>query len=144
MFIILKHLKIKLKESHRTAFCLCFFLCISQIISAQYLIKGNVKETNHEVANLCILNTWDAFNSISSEMIIKSSKIDSLGNFMFSGNEFDNKNAFYRIHFTKTNNKVAINGNEFSFVFSNRDTLDIVLKNTSNRKIFNILPLLIL
>lgn len=99
--------------------------------SAQYLITGNLdSDYENKIVHLDMLDEWDDFSTVSDEMTIKSIRIEENGNFKFEGNELSDKQGFYRIRFTSIDEPaVTIKStpkNYIHFIFSNKDTIEVV------------------
>jgi len=73
-----------------------FILSHCMSLEAQYLIEGQIDSNyNGYTAYLCILDDWNDFQNIDSEMILKSVRIDNHGHFQFGGDELPMELGFY-------------------------------------------------
>lgn len=79
---------------------LCGILCITAWTSkAQYTFSGNVNvEQWKETVSLSVIEDYRKMASIYTEQIFCELQPDSLGKFVFSGNELDTTNKIYRLH----------------------------------------------
>ncbi len=107
---------------------ICLFLC-PHLASAQYLIEGKVDSNSiYKYASLDIINDWDAFQSVSDELVIKTVPIHTDGTYIFQGNELSDKDGFYRVRYSESNVGVSIDyydRNFSTFIFSNDDTIQV-------------------
>ena len=107
----------------------------SNLSSAQYLIEGHISDSAlNKVAYLDIIDSWDGFKSISKEMILKKTEIDSLGNYYFKGNELSEQLGYYRIRVVERGMPVVSisQNNTIYFAMTNKDTVSIYGKYIIN------------
>lgn len=121
----------------RTIIGFFVFLFIPFILKGQYLIEGKIEQPDTNlVAYLSILDRWDEFTTVASEMILLGSKINAEGKFQFSGNELSEDIGFYKIHFANpSQTPVYITGspekkNYFIFLLSNKDSIQVRIKRS--------------
>ncbi|MEP0263212.1 LuxR C-terminal-related transcriptional regulator [Dokdonia sp.] len=96
--------------SYLYSFCLISFVAISQNAQEVSAIKGNfVLDTTlwESKAYLSHIPTFNEMYTISKDMIIAETSIDSNGDFEFSTNYFPEREQLYRIHFSKKGTPVA-------------------------------------
>lgn len=107
-------------------------------LQGQYLVEGRFPAiaTTH-YAYLSILENWDDFDAVSSEMIIKGVALDSSGYFRFAGDEISDRLGFYRVHFAlKDRTAVALysypeNRKHINFLLTNHDSIFLDIRSTS-------------
>lgn len=107
-------------------------------LQGQYLVEGRFPAiaTTH-YAYLSILENWDDFDAVSSEMIIKGVELDSSGYFRFSGDEISDRLGFYRVHFAlKDRTAVALysypeNRKHINFLLTNHDSIFLDIRSAS-------------
>lgn len=99
-------------------------------LQGQYMVEGRFPAiASTHVAYLSILENWDDFDGISSEMIIKGVALDSTGYFRFSGDEISARLGFYRVHFApKDQTAVTLysypeNRRHINFLLTNQDSV---------------------
>lgn len=119
-----------LKPYHHLVLLLLVLAALPHKLSGQYVVEGrcpSLAATHH--VYFSILERWDDFNAISTEMIIKGARLDSTGYFRFEGNEISARQGFYRIHFApKTSTAVALNSlpenrKHIHFLLTNSDSI---------------------
>ncbi|WP_166967483.1 helix-turn-helix domain-containing protein [Yeosuana marina] len=116
----------------RFKYILPFLLLFSLSVKAQYKFTGHIdnKQWNNYVY-LSIIDDYRKITGVYSEQIIARVKTDSLGYFMFSGDEIENDNRIYRIHVDNCfdeENANHFNGHcdkskEIVFIAKNTDTI---------------------
>ena len=110
-------------------YLILLFILMPLPLFGQYLIEGTFDTSSEfKFAQLDILDEWNEFNTVDSRMIVKSVEISPDGRYRIEGNELSDKYGFYRIRFSKLENRVSMNSdysNFIHFVFSNRDTIYI-------------------
>jgi len=120
----------------RLLFLLVLSLSSLQHASAQYFIEGTIEKPDTTlVAYLSILNRWDEFTTVASDMILKQSEISPTGEFSFEGNELSEDIGYYKIHFADPEKTPVymtgspVRKNYFIFLLSNKDSISINLKS---------------
>lgn len=117
----------------RTTFVFILFFMAVMGTKAQYAFSGYVDNDRwHENVYLSVIEDYRKLFGVYSEQIIAKIKTDSLGRFVFRGNQLDTKNKIYRIHVDSCpdNEQEAnhFNGHcedskEVLFIASNKDTI---------------------
>lgn len=107
-------------------------------LQGQYLVEGRFPTlASTHVAYLSILENWDDFDGISSEMIIKGVALDSAGYFRFSGDEISTRLGFYRVHFApKDRTPVTLYSypetrRHINFLLTNQDSIFLAIGSGS-------------
>jgi len=103
-------------------------LLSNNLVHGAYLIKGKISpDTDKKYVYFEILENWNDFTSVSENMILKEVVINPDGSFLFEGSELSNKVGLYRIRYAKSKkHRISIsNGHYVSFIFSNKDTIEI-------------------
>ncbi|SDX30079.1 regulatory protein, luxR family [Lutibacter oricola] len=85
----------------------CCFLFSTQVY-AQFEFKGKIN-SNFQGTKVYLLNVEDYSKSdlVLASNIIQEIKVDSIGEFNFSGNFLSEKNKFYKIHLDQCNNDIT-------------------------------------
>ncbi|WP_298894455.1 helix-turn-helix transcriptional regulator [uncultured Psychroserpens sp.] len=125
-------------------FTIASFNCNSQSASKnEQSIKGKLQLDSvwEPVVYLSHIPTFKDMYTMSNEMIIAESKIDSFGNFHFSSKALPINDNLYRIHVSKKEAPAAsliIGGKEENHIFfiANQNT-QIFITNTSSDSLFN-------
>ena len=117
----------------RTSLVVLFFLMATFFAKAQYSFSGRIDTKKwHDNVYLSIIEDYRKISGVYSEQIIARTKTDSLGHFVFTGNQLENINRIYRIHvdncFDADQNQNHFDGHcddsvEVIFVAKNSDTL---------------------
>jgi len=108
-------------------------LFISFSVKAQYSFSGQM-ENDHWQNNvyLSLIEDYRKLSGVFSEQIISKQTCDSLGYFIFSGNQLDLENRIYRIHVDNCNDDVqSLNhfeghcedSKEILFIAKNNDSI---------------------
>ncbi len=110
----------------------------SQEIIKEGSIHGTIQLDSiwEPIVYLSLIPSLNDFNTMSNQMIIDKTKIDSLGSFYFKTRYLPKQDHFYRIHISKKNNPSAsliIGGNNENHIF-------FIANNSSNIKIINYNP----
>lgn len=110
-----------------------FFLLATFSSKAQYSFSGRIDTKKwHNNVYLSIIEDYRKISGVYSEQIIARAKTDSLGYFVFTGNQLENINRIYRIHvdncFDADQNQNHFDGHcddsaEVIFIAKNSDTL---------------------
>ena len=124
-------------------FCL---LSISLRVDCQnknHRIEGTLKMDSiwSPTIYLSHIESLNELNTVSNEMIIAESKIDSLGNFTFSTDYLFKEDHLYRIHVSKKNSPAAsliIGGKDENhmFIIANANS-DIIIKTQGKIRLFD-------
>lgn len=124
-------------------FLLIDFNCQSQAIVNTSKIRGNLKidSTWNPIAYLSHIKSFNSMHTISNDMIITQTTIDSLGNFEFDTNFLSESDNLYRVHLSKKDNPPAtliIGGTEENHVFliANNKS-NIFITNSGENRLFN-------
>ncbi len=116
----------------KVLFCL-LFLHFAQNTSAQYKFSGNINSTTWKGdVYLSVIEDYRKISGVYPEQILAKVIPDSLGYFLFNGNNLSEQNRMYRIHVDTCNEddqKInhftghCPNSKEILFIANNKDTL---------------------
>ncbi len=118
---------------------LFIFILSFASLQAQFQFSIEVSdEFNNSSAFLTTIDDYKKSNSFLTEKIIQETKIDSLGNFVFSGDFLPSENKFYRIYIDKCNEDITDfnhllhhceESNAIIFIANNKDSIHFPLNN---------------
>tara|TARA_R110002051_G_scaffold325001_1_gene425164 strand:- start:38308 stop:39360 length:1053 start_codon:yes stop_codon:yes gene_type:complete len=111
-----------------------FLLFLSITCFSQYTFKGHIAErVSNKTIYLSIIEDYRKLERISMEQILKKTTTDSLGFFMFTGNNLSQENRIYRIHLDDCTDSVSnsehffgscLNSKSILFIANNTDTVE--------------------
>ncbi|MFC4722295.1 LuxR C-terminal-related transcriptional regulator [Geojedonia litorea] len=88
----------------RTYGLVVFIFCSITWAHAQHAFRGIVdKDRWQNNVYLSVIEDYRKLSGVFSEQIISRQRPDSLGNFLFTGNQLDTENRIYRIHVDNCN-----------------------------------------
>jgi len=100
---------------------------------SQYHFKGQLSEdVKGKTVYLSIIEDYRKLSRVYPEQIFKKVQADTLGNFVFDGDNISNKNGIYRIHIDECSDGLNNTDHYFNkckysksvlFIANNRDTL---------------------
>ena len=116
----------------KSIFIIAIFFSLS--VKAQYNFSGHVdSEKWQNNVYLSLIEDYRKLSGVFPEQILSKHKLDSLGQFHFSGNQLDLENRIYRIHVDNCNDtEQSLNhfegqcdeSKEVLFIANNKDTID--------------------
>ena len=116
----------------KSIFIIAIFFSLS--VKAQYNFSGHVdSEKWQNNVYLSLIEDYRKLSGVFPEQILSKNKLDSLGQFHFSGNQLDLENRIYRIHVDNcTDTEQSLNhfegqcddSKEVLFIANNKDTID--------------------
>ena len=116
----------------KSVFIIIIFFSLS--VKAQYNFTGHVdSEKWQNNVYLSLIEDYRKLSGVFPEQILSKHKLDSLGQFHFSGNQLDLENRIYRIHVDNCNDsEQSLNhfegqcndSKEVLFIANNKDTID--------------------
>ncbi|WP_299683732.1 LuxR C-terminal-related transcriptional regulator [uncultured Dokdonia sp.] len=129
---------------HKLFILILLATSFSWFCNAQYTFSGQIDVNNWEgEIYLSIVKDYRKLSGVYPEQIINKTSPDSLGFFLFSGNNLSSQNAIYRIHIDSCPEETkdiahfsghCLNSKEVLFVANNSDT--ITLPFTFDQEIF--------
>ncbi len=112
-------------------FLICFFLVFACFVcKSQYQFTGNINLNQWENdVSLSLVEDYRKITNIYTEQIFCETQTDSLGNFVFIGNELETSNRIYRLHVDNCSEENKLK-HQFTGSCNNSKYILFIAKNT--------------